>query len=183
MHFKSLVAALLLSMLSHAAFAGLLEREVSFSEADVQAAVNKSGPIQRNYGGMVTAIMQTPPRVILGNPEGRVGVAGRVWLALLGQAALPVDITANGSVRYDDASKSFFLENPVVTSVESAALPREMQPTARQAVAQLISGYFRNKPVFTLREDGSMQEVAARWLLRSIRIESGRIVAVLSPFQ
>ena len=30
-------------------------------------------------------------------------------------------------------------------------------------------------------EDGSLQEKAARWLLRSIRIEPGRVAAVLSP--
>lgn len=162
--------------------AGFLEREVSFSEAEVQAAVDKSKPVQRNYGGLVTTTVQTPPRVLLGTPEGRIGVNGRVWISLLGQPAIPVDVAANGGVRYDDAGKAFYLENPVVTSVESAALSPDMQPMARQAVAQMIAGYFRNKPVYVLREDGSMQEAAARWLLRSIRIEAGRVVAVLAPF-
>ena len=35
--------------------------------------------------------------------------------------------------------------------------------------------------VYVLREDGSLQERTARWLLRSIRIEPGRVAAVLSP--
>jgi len=35
--------------------------------------------------------------------------------------------------------------------------------------------------VYVLREDGSAEEIAARWLLRSIRIEPGKVVAILSP--
>jgi hypothetical protein len=52
---------------------------------------------------------------------------------------------------------------------------------ARQAITQMMSAYFRSKPVHVLREDGSLQERTARWLLRSIRIEPGRVAAVLSP--
>ena len=44
-----------------------------------------------------------------------------------------------------------------------------------------VQGYFRSQPVYVLRENGSTQEATARWLLKSVRIESGRIVAVLSP--
>ena len=45
----------------------------------------------------------------------------------------------------------------------------------------MMASYFRNRPVYVLREDGSLQEQAARWLLRSIRIEPGQVIAVLSP--
>jgi hypothetical protein len=45
-----------------------------------------------------------------------------------------------------------------------------------------MAAYFREKPVYVLREDGSAEEKAARWLLRRIRIETGKVVATLSPF-
>jgi len=32
-------------------------------------------------------------------------------------------------------------------------------------VTQLIANYFRNKPVYFLRQDGSAEEIATRWLL------------------
>jgi hypothetical protein len=44
-----------------------------------------------------------------------------------------------------------------------------------------MTSYFRSKPVYILRENGTAQEQAARWLLRSIRIEPGRVAAILSP--
>jgi hypothetical protein len=33
-----------------------------------------------------------------------------------------------------------------------------------------------------LRDDGTAQEATARWLLKSVRIEPGKVVAVLSAF-
>ena len=66
-------------------------------------------------------------------------------------------------------------------SIESQAIPPEAAPKAKQAINTLITNYFRKKPVYVLREDGSAEEIAARWLLRSIRIEPGKVVATLSP--
>jgi hypothetical protein len=63
-----------------------------------------------------------------------------------------------------------------------AALAREYEASIRRAVTQLLNAYFRSKPVYVLREDGSAQEIAARWLLRTVRIETGKVVATLSPF-
>ena len=71
-----------------------------------------------------------------------------------------------------DQAKAFFLDSPVADSVESIALPREFQAQVRHAVSQVMAAYFRDKPVYVLREDGSAQEIAARWLLRGIRIET-----------
>ena len=84
-------------------------------------------------------------------------------------------------VRYDDQHKAFYLENPVADSIESQAIPPEAAPKAKQAINSLIANYFRKKPVYVLREDASAEEIAARWLLRSIRIEPGKVVATLSP--
>jgi len=161
--------------------AGLLEREVIISEEEIQAALTKSGTVQKNYGGLVYVALRNPPRITLNSPDGRAGIAARVDLTFLGNPPVQVDVTGRAGIRYDDRSKAFFLENPVADSLESPALPREAEAPARQAVTQLISGYFRTKPVYVLREDGSPQEIAARWLLKSVRIEAGRIVAILSP--
>ena len=103
-------------------------------------------------------------------------------IALLGNPPIPVQVKGHAGIRYDDQAKAFFLENPIAESVESVALPREFEPQVRRAVSQLIATYFRDRPAYVLREDGSAQESAARWLLRAVRIETGRVVATLSPF-
>ncbi|HSG24138.1 MAG TPA: DUF1439 domain-containing protein [Azonexus sp.] len=161
--------------------AALLDREVEISEADIQRSLVKSGPQQRNYGGLMTVALLDPPIVTLGIPEGRVGITARVDIAVLGNRPVPVNFTGTAGIRYDDSAKAFFLENPVAHTVESRAIPREAEPQARQAVNTLISNYFRTKPIYVLRQNGSVEEIAARWLLRSIRIEAGKVVAILSP--
>jgi hypothetical protein len=172
--------ALLASTLSWSA--GFLEKEIYFSEADIQAQVEKSGTMQKSYGnGMVVVSLIEPPKVILGTPEGKATLSARINVSLLGNPPVPVAFEGTSGLRYDDNAKAFFLDRPEANSVQSMAITREAEPMARQAITQLMTSYFRSKPVYVLREDGTGQEKAARWLLRSIRIEPGRVAAVLSP--
>jgi len=178
--FAPLLFAALLGCATHA-LAGLLEREIAISEAEIQKALGKSVNQPRNYGGLMTVALAETPQITLGTAGNRVGIAARVNIALLGNAAVPVNVTGTAGLRYDDAAKAFFLENPLADSIESQALPRESEPAARRVVNSLIATYFRSRPVYTLRENGSAEELAARWLLRSVRIEPGHLVAILSP--
>jgi hypothetical protein len=49
------------------------------------------------------------------------------------------------------------------------------------AITQPLKAHFRDKPVYVLREDGSLPEAMARRLLKAVRIEPGK-VAILSPY-
>ena len=90
---------------------------------------------------MTVALLEAP-KITLGVPEGRVGIAARVDIALLGNRPVPVNFTGTAGIRYDDNAKAFFLENPVAQTVESQAIPREAEPQAKQAVNALITTYF-----------------------------------------
>lgn len=172
-----------LAALSVPARAAFLDKEVVISEAEVQAAIDKKGPQQRNFGGLLSAALNTPPKISLGVPEKRIGIAGRIDLAgPLLREPLAVDVIADAGLRYDDERKAFFLENPVVSSLSAPALNKDQQAIAREAVTALLVRYFQKQPIYVLREEGSLQEKAARWLLKEVRIETGRVVAVLSPF-
>ena len=178
----TLTAALLVPSLILPAYAGLGEREVSFSEEEVQAALALKGKQEKNYGSILLVSLRDAPTIRLGLSPGRIGLAGQVFVTLVGNPALPVDVTGSAGLRYDDASKAFYLDNPLAESVETTALPREAQGMARQVVSQFIAAYFRNRPVYQLREDGTLEEQTARWLLKSVRVEPGRLIATLSPF-
>lgn len=179
---RTLLATLTLLFACCACSAGLLEHEIRFSEADIQAQVDKNGKLEKSYGsGAIVVALNEPPRIRLGEPAGQATVAARLHIALLGQPAIPVDVVATAGLRYDENSKAFYLDQPLTRSVRSAALSPEAEPLARQAISRLMARYFRDKPIYVLREDGSAQERAARWLLRAIRIEPGSVVAVLSP--
>lgn len=180
---KSIPTILFTALIGFAATcsAALFDREISFSEADIQEALTKSGPQTRNYGWLSVSLLETP-KITLGIPEGRVGIVARIHISLLGNHAVPVDVTANAGIRYDDTAKAFFLENPVAHRVESPAIPKEAEANARQASNNLISAYFKAKPLYALRDDGTPQEATARWLLKSVRIAPGKVLATLSAF-
>ena len=64
---KAALAALALMASGITWSAGFLEREIFFSEADIQAQVEKSGTLQKSYGnGMIIASLIEPPRIYLG---------------------------------------------------------------------------------------------------------------------
>lgn len=177
------MAAVLLAGCASGVSAGFLDQEISFTENEVQAAVDRAGPVEKRYGGLITVNLQQPPKITLGMPAGRVTVNGRVDLTTpLARQPIPVEVVAVAGIRYDETAKAFFLDNPVAESVSSPQLGRDAEPLARQAIGSLLMNYFRNRPVYVLREDGSLKEKTARWLLKTVRVESGKVVATLSPF-
>ena len=178
-HLGLFLFACLLAGVGHA---GLLDREISFSESEVQSLVERARPLEKRYGEWLTLAIRTPPTIRLGEPPGKIGLAARLEVAVLGGPPVPFDVIGHAGLRYDDQTKAFFLDNPVIESVESVGLPKEIQPQVRKAANQLVAAYLRERPVYVLREDGNAQEKAARWLLRSVRIEPQRAIAVLSPF-
>lgn len=179
---KRRVALLLLAVIAGCASADFLDRDVSFSEAEIQAALDKSNPGEIRYGGLMALTLAQAPKITLGVPAERVGIAASMNIALGGGVPVPLEMSGTAGVRYDDKAKAFYLEKPVAESVHSPALSRDGANAARSAVTQLMAGYFRSRPVYVLREDGGAQEKAARWLLRSVRIEPGRVVATLAPY-
>lgn len=173
--------ALLSALLSSTAFA-FLDREVVFTEADIQAALDRAKPQQLAYGKLLAVRIDTPPQISLAGDDGRAGLSAGLDVDIQGQPPLRVDIAGRTGIRYDDRAKAFFLDKPVIDSVASPTLSKEATPLLRQAVSQLMQGYFRTQPVYVLRAEGSPQEATARWLLKSVRIEPGRVIAVLAPF-
>jgi len=88
---KSALAALALIASSALWGAGFLEREIYFSEADIQTQVEKSGTMQKSYGnGLVVVALIEPPKIILGTPEGKATLSARINVSLLGNPAVPV---------------------------------------------------------------------------------------------
>ena len=174
-----LILALLLP--ARLTLGGPLEHEIAFSEAQVQQALVKAGPQAKTFGGVVRVRLDEAPQVVLGTPENRIGISAHLIVELIGNPPIPVDFRGHAGIRYDDGSKAFYLENPVTESVESQALPRDSEAAARRVVDGLMQNYCRSKPVYTLRNNGSAEELAARWLLRAVRIEPGKVVATLAP--
>jgi hypothetical protein len=164
--------------------AAFLDKEISFSEAEIQAAIDKSKPQQLNYGGLLTVSLIGAAKADF----GRAGRAGQgLWPGWISRCSAIRRFRSMWSGRPAFVTTTMprlsFWKSRWSDSVRSPALRKEAEPEARRAVTALLAGYFRSKPVYVLREDGNAQELAARWLLRSIPHRGqGRVIAVLSPF-
>lgn len=144
----ALLFAALLALSTHGN-AGLLDQEITFTEAEVQAALARNTRTEMRYAGLIAVALREPPTIRLGSPEGRAGISAKMDIALLGNPPIPVEVKGNAGIRYDDQAKAFFLDNPTADSVESIAFPREYEPNIRRAITQLLKAYFREKPVPT----------------------------------
>lgn len=174
-----LCATLLASPLSRA---DLFEKEVIFTEADIQSALAKAKPVQLSYGGLLAVAMNAPPTILLDGTDGRARIATALDVEVQQKPPVRVDVSGRAGIRYDETRKAFFLENPVVDSAAVPELHQAANAAVRRAASQLLASYCRTRPVYVLRADSSPQEATARWLLKSVRIEPGRVVAVMSPF-
>ena len=179
---KRLFILVVLAVAASCALADFLDKHVSFSEAEIQAALDKSGPVEAHYGGLMAFKLLLPPRITLGDPEERVGVAASMSIVIAGGVPVRLDVDGMAGVRYDDKAKAFYLEKPVASSVRSPVLSSDEANALRGVATQLIAAYFRSRPVYVLREDGNAEERAARLFLRSVKIEPGKVVATHSPF-
>ncbi len=177
----SLLACFIL-IFSPMAQAGFLEKEISFSEAELQSHLNKAKSLHKDIAGLIQIEQVGPSIISLSKQPGRVTLLNSLIITLSGKGNVPVEVISSAGLRYDDHTKSFYLENPTADEIKTEQLPAETLKLIKLGATQAVASYFRNKPVYTLKENGSTQEATARWLLKSIRIDSGKVIATLSPF-
>ena len=153
------------------------EMELSFTERELQAALNKADMSTRLLDGLVVVSVSGQPQVKLGQPPERIGIAAQLSIKVVGLPAMPANVKGSSGLLYDDAHKAFFLEAPQLDAVTAPLLPKAMEGAARAAITRQLAASFSNTPVYSLKTEGSLKEQAARQTLKSIRIEPDRIVA------
>ena len=75
MRLTALAAALACFVTGAACAAGLLEREIAFSEADVQAHIDRNNALQKPLAnGLLASRLSEAPRIRLGTPDRKSAV-------------------------------------------------------------------------------------------------------------
>ena len=171
----------LAALLAACAGGGPAELSLSFSEAEVQAALDKAEKSRDLLDGLLRVSVEGSPQVRLGEPSERIGLQTRLSIRVSGVGAMPATVKASSGLRYEATAKAFFLDAPRIESIEAPLLPRALEGTARNVITRQLNASFAQTPVYTLKSDGSLKEQAARGLLKSVRIERSRVVAVFSP--
>ena len=153
------------------------EFEVTFSAQEINAALDKAAKPKNLHDGLLTVYLEEMPKVTLGTSPNRIGITARLGIQLAGTKPLPAKISGSSSIVYNEAKKAFFLLAPEVNTVDFPLLPKALEGTASSLLSNHLGKTISTHPIYTLPEDGSVKERAARRLLKSIEIRQDKVVA------
>lgn len=156
--------------------------EVIITQEQINAAVAKAFHEKAvAYGLMTVTLNELALKV--GEPVERIGVVAQPTIKIIGLQPLSVKIKGFTNLIYDESKKVFFLSELNIESIDAPNLPKSMvamEPKIKEAVNKQFSEEFIKIPIYRLSENGSTKENMARKYLKSIKINDGKIVAVLS---
>lgn len=179
---KSARAACLALALAFAAPA-CLAWEVSISQESIERALaEKSSSEKALAGGLFKARLSEPPSIDLGRAyPGRALVRAKPVFSI-GHKEFPASCAAVFTLRYDQASRAFLAEPSEILEISAPGLPPEWQGAAKSLAMEALRAKLSKTPVYALDQSQSAQAAAARYLLKSVKIAPGAVVADLSPF-
>lgn len=153
------------------------EFEVAFSARDIKAVLNQAPMPKTLHDGLITVYLEAMPSITLGNPPNRVGVSAQLSIQIAGSKPLPVKINGSTSIVYSESKKAFFFQAAEVNAVDFPLLPKALEGTAKSLMSSHLSKTLSANPIYSLPEDGSVKERAARRWLKSIQIRDDAVVA------
>jgi len=167
----ALVIALTLSTAAHA-------YDLLITEQQLQDTLNQQLPYRHNGQWMSLSITQAQLDLL--------GEGNRVALhndfILVSQLGLQSrgNLHAEGTVRFDNDQKAFFIDEPVIKDVDIEGVPEQFRASVIQLAQQTLSPALSERPVYVLRDEGN--EKLARMLLKTLEITENDVRLFFSPF-
>lgn len=154
--------------------------EVEVTQPELQSRVAAKFPIRRK--AFMTELALENPVVLLRSGRDDIGVELRVTIDPPGFEPRTGTLGVAGKLSYRATEKAFFLERPVIETLEVEGLPAEYRQKAVSALEAVALGALTLFPVYELKGRNA-GEVSAKHLLESVTVHDGRLVATLkAPF-
>jgi hypothetical protein len=143
---------------------------VAMTGEQIERELSKSFPVTRSYS--VLCVELSNPKIALQPGSDRIGLK---LIATAGVAIVKVNgsVTVSGKLRYEPDTSQFFLDAPVVTSLELPGLPETQQPQLLDTINVAVQAVLPTVPIHKL-EEGSK-----KMFLRAVRVEDGQVIAEL----
>lgn len=176
-----LLALAFMAMLPGCTLLGEREFEVSFTTKDIQTAIDKA-PLPKPYThGLIEVSLARSPIVEIGKPQDRIGVTSDLAVQVAGLKPLPVKAVGSFKLVYVEARKAFYLDKPMIHSLDAPLLPKAMANLAMSAIEHQLTKSLNVNPIYTLRDDGPIKEQLAKRTLKSIQVRDDQVVAKFVP--
>lgn len=143
---------------------------VALSEDQLDREIGKSFPVTRSASVLFVELAAPKVKLVRGSNDLGLSLRASVGVAVL---RLEGVLTVKGTLRYQPDDGQFFLDAPAVSSFEVPGLPAAELPQVLSFVNDVVRTVLPTVPLHRL-ERGS-----ARWLLKAIRVEDGRVIAEL----
>jgi hypothetical protein len=160
-----------MTCLSWAACAAPGRLNVVLGAEQLERELTKSFPVKREASVLFMELAE--PKVLLQSGSDKVGLTLR---ASVGVAVLRLEglVTVRGKLRYDSDAGLFFLDAPEVVSFEVPGLPAANQQQVFGLVSEVTQVFLPTVPIHRVEKNSS-----AKMLLKSVRVEDGRLIAEL----
>lgn len=168
------LTALLLAACGSLPVQALLGDQLSFSQSQLQASLDRSFPKRYERLGGLVEVRLTNPRLRLPG-GGRLAMDVDVDVAGLGRInESDGTLTLTSGVRFDPATRGLHLEEPAIEHLDMPALGGVLGGNARGYLNRWLADYARDEPIH--RFDASLIERLGARRIAATRIEAGRVV-------
>ena len=153
--------------------------EVRLTEQQLQQQLDSQMPLSQSQG-IVTLTLSHPKLDLL--PSGnRLSLRTNALIVTSIGLQSSGQLTVEGKIRYDKASYSFFIEEPVIRQLDIDGLAPGLHPQLISMAQKALTPALTGQPVYTL-SDQDVTQAMARMMLKSLTITETEVVLVMSPF-
>ena len=185
---KTAVPTLLFALLATLLVAGcttlnavsaLLGNEVTFSQPQLQQALNRNFPKHYDKLGGLVSVTLLNPRLSIPQGSSRLRLDFDLGLgALGGDSSRPTGRFAlTSALRFDPTTRGLHLQDPSIESVDVPSLGGAMNSSARGLLNSWLVDYARDEPVY--RFDNNLLDRLGARRIGSTQIDNGMVVVHL----
>lgn len=152
--------------------------EIVITEAELKDKIAEKFPITRKYL-IIFDITYSDPVLHLeeGGDRIQVGITATTGFTL-NNKVFSGDGVVSGSLRYDQASGSFFLDRLILESLAIAGFPEKYHKEVKDLSTSSLRSYYDKHPLYTLKST-DLKQRAARLILKSVVVRHKTLVVTM----
>lgn len=157
----------------------LLTNQLTFSEAQLQAYLDRQPPMRHEAMGGLLTLSVVNPKLAIPDDGTRLHLDFDVGVAGLGMRGdTPAGhIAITSGLRYDTRTDALYLEEPELESADLPLVGGRMNTTGRDLINGWLRDYARDEPIYTL--DPELAGQLGQRRVAGTLIQNGRVVVKL----
>ena len=161
------------------AVGALLGNQVTFSQPQLQQALNRNFPKRYDKLGGLVSVTLLNPRLSIPQGSDRLRLDFDLGLGALGSdSSRPSGRFAlTSALRFDPTTRGLHLQNPTIDSIDVPTLGGVMNSSTRGLLNAWLADYARDEPVY--RFDNNLLDRLGARRIGSTEIENGLVVVHL----